>query len=507
MIQRAKNLAHRMRHPALRALGVLVVFWVLVASIQVQALPNRYLQGDWWGLTSTRYVSSIALGREFVYFGTNGGILRYDRFRNEWDGLWTTLDGLPANDVTDLAYDQETQELYARTTQGDVVYYSAGYEFEYTGEFPDELVLRFERVNLMNYTLSGGYSALHENVITDAHLRDYPVVGGMNDGWGNVWVATWGLGVWRGSEFQSILEPLPYGLAHSNVRAIEKLKNTWWFGGPWLDEQQKGVSVVDTAAQGFSYVEARYTNGLASDQVLDFERDGDTMWIATPSGLSRYDAKHEFPYRTYDEFSGLLSNMVTAIAADEDMVWVGTDLGPNVLLVPQDSVARATDQLTNGTYVYDLKVIDDFVWMGTDQGLFRLWKENPAWRRFSQAESILDGHVRAIAVDDTAYYFGTDLGLAIVWRDGSGIEELTDGDFSVNADIYALAVQDRIVWASTPHGLLRYDIRKRRYRLFDRNDGLFDIFVQEIYPDGDYLWLGTQEGVQRFFWNNPYRID
>jgi ligand-binding sensor domain-containing protein len=97
--------------------------------------------------------------------------------------------------------------------------------------------------------------------------------------------------------------------------------------------------------------------------------------------------------------------------------------------------------------------------------------------------------------------------LAVVWRDGSGIRELTIGDFSVDPDIYTLAVIDRIVWASTPNGLLRYDVRKKQYRLFDRNDGLFEDFVQSIYPDGDYLWLGTQLGVQRFFWNNPYRID
>ncbi len=496
----------RMNYLFLPWLVVLVVAPVIMPST-AHALPSRYLEGDWEAITSVRFVSSIALSQEYVYFGSNGGIARYDRFRNQWDGIWTTLDGLPSNEVTALAFDPETQELYARTPEGDAVYYSAGFEFEHTNDFPNHLVVRMTRMNLLNYSLPSGYSALHEGIITDAQLRDFPVVGAVSDSWGNLWVATWGLGVWKGSEYHSTLERIPYGLAHSNVRAIAQLGSTWWFGGPWVVDEPAGVSVYDTVTHDFSYVEARYTDGFSSDQILDFEQTGDTLWMATPSGVTRYDSNHEFSYLTYDAFSGLLSDMVTSVAADEDMLWIGTDLGPNVLLIPQDSVARATDRLTNGTYVYDLQVIDDFVWMGTDEGLFRLWKEEPEWRRFSQAESILDGHVRAIAADDTAYYFGTDLGLAVVWRDGSGIRELTIGDFSVDPDIYALAVIDRIVWASTPYGLLRYDVRKKQYRVFDREDGLFDDFVQSIYPDGDYLWLGTQQGVQRFFWNNPYRID
>ena len=95
----------------------------------------------------------------------------------------------------------------------------------------------------------------------------------------------------------------------------------------------------------------------------------------------------------------------------------------------------------------------------------------------------------------------------MVFRDGSGIREYTAGDVFPGSDIYALAVTERIVWAATPFGLVRFDPRTDEYRLFTQIDGLFEDQVQVIYPDGDYLWLGTWEGVQRFYWKNPYRVD
>ena len=338
-------------------------------------------------------------------------------------------------------------------------------------------------------------------------MRDYRVQGAITDDWGNLWVGTWGLGVWRGFANAPALEALPLGPAQSNIWAIERVGENFWFAGPRADGEPGGITVYDTLAESWTCYEARYTFGLSSDHVFDLAHTGDTVWMATAGGLTRYCAHESHPFRTYNEFSGLLSEHVTAVEPVGNQLWIGTDLGVNVLNIPRDSLFRAVDRLTSGVYVYDLKAIDDFVWLGTDRGLFRLFTGSNEWRRFTSAEGILNGRVRAIACDDTAFYFGTDLGLAMVFRDGSGVREYTSGPLSLATDIYALAVTERIVWAATKFGMVRFNPRTEEYRLFTSEDGLFDDFVQVIYPDGDYLWLGTQEGVQRFYWNNPFRID
>jgi len=491
----------------IRKRHVLLAFAVVCVVGGSVSGAGPYYDGDWVGYTSLRYVTSAAIGPEYVYFSTRGGILLFDRFRDKWDRAWTMIDGLPSNRIIAVAYNQETSELYARTTEGDAVYNSAGEEFDLTSDFPESLVISWQDIELLPYNLPAGYSAVEESFITDANLRDFLVRGAVTDDWGNIWVGTWGLGVWRGTDHDIALYHLPYGLAQSNVRAIERLGECWWFAGPRLEGEPAGVTVFDTLTESWHYHEARITDGFDSDNILNLARTGDTIWMATAAGLTRYGKDDDHSFKTYNAFSGLFSDRVTAVEPDGDLLWIGTDLGVNLLFISQDSLVRASDRLTYGVYVYDLEVIDDFVWMGTDRGLFRLYKKSNQWRRFSAAEGILNGQVRSIAADDTAFYFGTDFGLAMVFRDGSGIREYTLGDVFPGSDIYALAVTERIVWASTPWGLVRFDPRTEDYHLFTRADGLFDDFVQVIYPDGDYLWLGTQEGVQRFYWKNPYRID
>ncbi len=329
-----------------RLLSLALIIAVLL-GVQVLAI-GRYLEGDWVGYTSMRFITSVAIGPEYAYFSTSGGILRFDRFRNRWDGAWTMIDGLPTNRVLTIAFDPEIRELYARTMEGDVVSNSLSGEFEFAGAFPEALVTYWRRIELLDYGLPVDFSAVEENFLTDTHLRDFPVQGAIVDDWGNLWVGTWGLGVWRGSEYSTDLDPMPYGLAHGNVRAIERLGQSWWFAGPWLDDELFGVTVFDTLQESWEYFEARFTDGFASDQVLKMTHTGDTIWMATNAGLTRYCEAETETFRTYNEFDGLFSNLVTAVEPDGDIIWVGTDLGVNALLIPQDSLVRATNWLTNG---------------------------------------------------------------------------------------------------------------------------------------------------------------
>ena len=74
--------------------------------------PN-YDQGDWVSYSVARFVTSIAVGTEYVYFGTTeSGITRYDQFRNSWDFPWTTSNGLADNEILALAFDQTTGYLW-----------------------------------------------------------------------------------------------------------------------------------------------------------------------------------------------------------------------------------------------------------------------------------------------------------------------------------------------------------------------------------------------------------
>ena len=84
-------------------------------------LPQRVLQyrpGDWISYSMFRYVTSAVLGQEYVYFGTTGGVLRYQFFENKWEHPFTVSDGLENDYIRDLIYDFNTGFLWCLTDAG-----------------------------------------------------------------------------------------------------------------------------------------------------------------------------------------------------------------------------------------------------------------------------------------------------------------------------------------------------------------------------------------------------
>ena len=78
-----------------------------------------------------------------------------------------------------------------------------------------------------------------------------------------------------------------------------------------------------------------------------------------------------------------------------------------------------------------------------------------------------------------------------------------------NRGYRALAVNDRIAAISSDNGMtfIFHDLDKPYQKEFTRFDGLPSPYVYSLRMDGDYLWVGTDEGLTRFLWNNPDRVD
>jgi ligand-binding sensor domain-containing protein len=140
--------------------------------------------------------------------------------------------------------------------------------------------------------------------------------------------------------------------------------------------------------------------------------------------------------------------------------------------------------------------------------LYRLNKPTPVWKRFSYADSPLEGVVTALTHDAEYVYVASDRGIVMIDRQGTKPIQTFDSPSVIPYNqIYDLAVTDTILWAATSAGLLRFVPSTHERRTFGRADGMLDDIVESIVVDGDYLWLATVHGVNRFLWNNPLRID
>jgi len=470
----------------------------------------RYFTGDWTAYTSIRFVYAAAVSTDFLYFGTRGGVARYDRHGERWLPALTTAEGLRANNVRRVAYNEVTDELWADTPLGVSVYRPTFKEWIDTQGFPDSLQTPWRPIDLTGLTIPFGWDILTPGHLTDPQFRSYQIRGSVEDSWGTKWIGTWGQFVWSISPGSFTVVPQRWGLFQNDVEAIFLDSGLVVFGGPNYYDGGNALTIYDTASGDWRYIEARYTEGFASDNISRIvgEPGGRFLWLATDRGLVRMDRRSS-GFRTYGLHEGLVDERVHALAIDGDILWIGTEVGIDGLYIPRDSIFHATTDAVRDSRIYDIEVLDDVVWLATDRGLMRLAKPTPEWRRFYTDQGPLAGRVRALAGNRHNLYVGSDRGIAIVDLAGrQPVEVFESPSLLPDENIYDLALTaDSIVWAATPSGLLRLVPATHERRLITTDDGLLDMFVQRIVPDGDYLWLGTLKGANRFRWKNPFRVD
>lgn len=187
-------------------------------------------------------------------------------------------------------------------------------------------------------------------------LPEDSVVSVYQDRGGQIWVATETAGLYRMMGEKAVRYPLPKGV---DVRTlVQDRTGAYWFGSTL-----RGVLRFD----GRSLTEYRMRDGLRSLSVRDFleDREGN-LWVATGSGLSRWDRDRFVTLYVED---GLAYGSVRSLAElrNGDLI-VGTDGGVN--------------RMRGGKFVHDtvlaslgpekvwaiLEDADGSLWLGTRGG-------------------------------------------------------------------------------------------------------------------------------------------
>jgi ligand-binding sensor domain-containing protein len=484
---------------------------------------GMYQEGDWVSYSVFRYVTSIALDFDHVYFGTTGGVIRYDRYEKKWDPPFTTSDGLPDNWIRNIACDPDRNEIWVDTYSGAAMYQPTFQEWSQEFDFPAHLAESdTSNVKLPDFFMEPGLTLQPGRYLMDSNLNQYKITDYLKGDLDDLWIGTWGLGAGLASLRHLQLTILKFGLYDKDVKTILIDGDQIWFGGSGFVYRSQGITRYDRRKGTWDYYYAPETPFLVTNQVNVMDANEEFVWFGTEDGLVRLDKKKD-SWKSYSIFSGLPDNEVTALNVDGDILWIGTRYGLALYSTKRDSIARINDPLLKGIYIYCILPDSHFVWVGTERGVYTLDRSKKTWYRFSTPDNLLFGQVRSIAkysaaslhsdsldsIGGTIYsgsdeiWFGTDMGVL-------GYNPVTDqrmiyrSKFELpEANVVKLACGERYVWVATGNGVLRLDKKRELWTEYNKEDGLLDDFVQDLVLDGDYIWFGTPQGVTRFFWNNP----
>lgn len=270
--------------------------------------------------------------------------------------------------------------------------------------------------------------------------------------------------------------------------------------------EEPGLPYVYTDWQHFTV-----KDGLPNDHIFYVKVHGNDVWVGTEDGLALIDKQAGSVKRIWKEEDGLPWRAVSGIAVDPKTgdVWLALFGGG----LARYSAGRFDHfhQLNSGLVndvVYAVAIENDNVWAATTAGASRYNTKTKEWAIFTEKNAPME-EIWNYGVDynDGKVYLG-------VW--GSGVleydvatgrwKDYIDPDGEMEIDLYrddgivhvittGVSYIDKILWASTYFGASRYDGRNWR-GYYEMETGLPSDFINFVKGrSGNEAWFCTDKGV------------
>lgn len=349
---------------------------------------------------------------------------------------------------------------------------------------------------------------------SEENLHIYKIYFDEND---NVWVGAKSSDLYKIDTKTNELKkyPLPYEGKVLSVRDIiqDDGKNLWITTDEGLIKYNMDKNRFKTY-QGGEYE----TNGLADNDLYCIMKDNTgLLWLGTYSGISIFDPINNIKYYKHDKETkdkvSISENMVSGVYKDnEGLLWIGTkSTGVNIFDREKDKITYlTTEDGLSCNNIYDIKGKGDLIVVSTDDGVNIINKKYKTIKKYDKSNGLEKSNVRSILIDDNDYvWLGTTEGIVILnmktgeIKDFSSVEDKFDTKDKFNGCIY----KDKkgIYWIGylLDGGLLKFDPKNNTSKLYkmegsDENS-ISNNSIRCIAEDknGD-LWVGTNYGLNKF---------
>jgi ligand-binding sensor domain-containing protein/DNA-binding CsgD family transcriptional regulator len=289
-----------------------------------------------------------------------------------------------------------------------------------------------------------------------------------------------------------------------------------------------GLYRFDSVRETFSRFQSPGDDRNASkhNQINALFEDGKgTLWLGTEAGLVRFDKQNgtfNFKVESADPFPHLYRSRIFQISRDnQNRVWVATESGVyifpsmNMITVYFQAGAVPKRLLANRFIISIFQDAEDVVWAGTVSGIYKYDLKTQQFSSYGREIVAKERGSSTFPVTAVCQDRGGSLWLG-TYKNGlikfsRGLDEKVSvvslpGSPRETKDtiIPALHVgRDQILWLGTNMGLHAYEIEKNLFRdsyshsqaAGSLSDNRVTAFLEDRYGG---LWVGTQNGLNRF---------
>jgi ligand-binding sensor domain-containing protein len=491
----------------------LIRYKVMIALVAIACLMlppdsvGQRLPGQIVTYAEFNHVNAVASSMSHVYFATTQGITRYNKINKYWERPLTGTVGLENGEILRVWVDTFDEHLFAQT-HDDLYEYDLFFErWSPVTELPD---IRNDSRHIpvpVGMFPPFGYNFLADGQLVDPIGRSFQISDIIDDGAGNLWLGTWGFGAATADNTAKQIELLPYGLLQNHVNDIYDDGTRLWVSGDARFSYRTGLTAFDPEENSFSYIESGINHSLPAEDIYCLAGDERAVYIGSSYGLMVYDRQLEDVTDRISSRNGLIGNEVYSIAVVGDSIFVGTSEGLTLLDMASDSIGYINPGEFLNQAVYDFALADSTLWIAAGSGAYRLMLNSGKLQQYQDPEGIIFREAFAVETFDNEVWFASQYGVVRLDTETGKTRAFSDRTYVSRTR--ALAVNEGVIAISSDNGLTLFFRAKNKplSREFTVDDGLPSDEVNCLLLDGDYLWVGTDLGLVRFYWNNPDRID
>jgi len=487
--------------------GLLMAIALATGGDTADIIPGQFVS---WSDFS--YVTTIAVGQEYAYFGTTEGIMLFDRYLDRWDDPITESDGLGSGMINRIAVSFDDQVLSVETEAGIYTLDRAIGKWYFDTDFPFE-DYRDSRPKppLPLLFMPVGYRMDPDGLVQDNYFRRFEITAWLEDNFNNnIYAGTWGLGplLVNGRNLEAEIEP--GGLLQKQTDAIYIEGDSIWLAGnagrrrPEHEYFRLGVTLYDRQDRSFRHFEPRMLTGFDSEIIYDIAGDRKNIYFAGQQGLTILKRGDDYFY-TLNRRDGLPDTKTTALTVAGDSVWIGTARGLSLYTPSVDTLVTVGGKLLRERFITDLEIAEDRLIIGTDRGAYYIDIASKKIGRLRDSEGNLAGTIRHICYFEDELFISTDWALTRINLNNERAEQVPYSDRP--GGVFSAAANEKYIAAATGEGLILIERETKRKRTFTELDGLLSVNISVMVPEGDSLWIGSDQGLTRFLWVNPERVD
>ncbi len=336
--------------------------------------------------------------------------------------------------------------------------------------------------------------------------------------------------IWLGSENGGLsLYELANGKV-SNTKTDYKRPGSIPNNSIWsLHKTRNGVMYVGTYKKGLSFYDPNYfkfqkiasnpfnENSLSNNIVNSFAEDENGgLWIGTDGGGLNYWNRKANRFEHFSLNKGNLNtNVVLALAFDQDKLWIGS-WGHGLILFDTVTKEYKVWDTTNSSIASNdvmdlLKDSEGRIWISGFRGGLQIY--HPNTDNFENIE--LESEIYSEKVSSVARLLQDDKGTIWVGTENMGVFRLTEKNGKWSYDQYHslsdtnflsdnfvnMITQDDYhnIWVGTQAGLNKFNPEDNTFTSITKDDGLISDTIRGLVQDEyGFLWISTDKGITRY---------